>query len=107
MAIDYNTLQQWSNVGTRELGIEGSTIASAATIAPTHRIHLVSGVAAIVTITPPWDDFAGTLTLIPTGIWTWTAAGNISVLGTTTAATLPVVFVYVKSTGKWYPSRVS
>lgn len=107
MAIDYNTLQQFNNVGTRELGIEGSTIASAATIAPTHRIHAVSGTTAIVTITPPWDDFAGSITLIPTAIWTWTNAGNIAVAGTTTAATSPVTFTYIKSTGKWHASRLT
>ncbi len=107
MAIEYPTLQQWSRVGSLAQVIEGPTIASAATIAPTHGHHLVSGTAAIVNITIPWDGFAGSLFLMPTGIWTWTNAGNISVAGTTTAATSPVVFTYLQSTGKWYASRLA
>lgn len=85
----------------------GPNIASAATIAPTKPIHHVTGTAAIVTITPPDPAFSGVVILIADGIWTWTAAGNISVLGTTTAANGAVVFTYDPATAKWYPSRVT
>ena len=85
----------------------GPDIASAATIAPTHQVHNVTGTAAIVTITPPWDGFCGTIWLIAAGIWTWTAAGNIGVLGTTTAAGKAVGFVYHPRLGKWYPTSVA
>lgn len=61
--------------------IVGPLIASAATIAPTHPIHHVSGVAAIVNITPPTPTFRGKITLIPDGAFTWTAAGNIALAG--------------------------
>lgn len=94
-------------VGNQLNSIIGPTIASAATIAPTHLIHPVSGTAAIVDITPPAADFSGMLILLSTGIWTWTAAGNIAVLGTTTAALGCVIFVYNPDTSKWYPSRVT
>lgn len=107
MAIEYPTATQWGQVGDRQQSIEGATLASAATVAPTHRLHFVSGTAAIVNITVPWDDFAGSVTFMPTGIWTWTAAGNIGVAGTTTAATSPVTFTYFPSTGKWYASRLA
>lgn len=93
--------------GNQLNSVIGPLIASAATIAPTHLIHPVSGTTAIVTITPPATDFSGMLILISIGIWTWTAAGNIAVLGTTTAALGCVIFVYNPDTSKWYPSRVA
>lgn len=85
----------------------GPDIASAATIAPTHMVHNVTGTAAIVTITPPWPGFCGTIHLIAAAIWTWTAAGNISVLGTTTAAGRAIAFTYHPALGKWHPSVVA
>jgi len=87
--------------------IEGALIASAATIAPTNRVHRVSGTAAIVNITLPSADFAGDIVLVPTAIWTWTAAGNILAAGTTTAANIPVTFTYVPSIAKWVASRLA
>lgn len=83
----------------------GAPIASAATVAPTAGIHSVTGTAAIVTITPPWAGFTGPVTFLPTAIWTWTAAGNIQVAGTTTAATSPVTFTFDGS--KWWASRLA
>ena len=108
MSIEYPTLEQvLNNVGTLQKSIQGATLASATTVAPTHRLHFVSGTTAIVNITIPWDNFAGSVTFMPTGIWTWTNAGNIAVAGTTTAATSPVTFTYFQSTGKWYASRLA
>ena len=88
-------------------GIEGALLASAATLVPTNRIHRVSGTAAIVNITLPSTDFAGDIVLIPTGIWTWTAAGNILIAGTTTAISIAVTFTYAPSIAKWVPSRIA
>ena len=83
------------------------TIASAATIAPTTQIAFVSGTAAVVTITAPAPISAGggTITLIPTGAFTWTAAGNIAVLGTA-VVNRALTLVYDVTTTKWYPSYV-
>jgi len=84
----------------------GTTIASAATIAPDHGMHHVTGTTAIVTITPPWTGFTGPVTLFCDGIWTWTAAGNIQTAGTcTTGNQVPVVFWY--DGAKWQPSRIT
>ena len=94
-------------VGGLQNGTIGPDIASAATIAPTHGIHRVTGTAAIVTITPPWPGFSGSIELIAMGIWTWTAAGNIAVLGTTTAAGRSIRFTYHAPSDKWYPSVVA
>lgn len=87
--------------------IIGPPIASAATIAPTHGIHHVTGTTAIVTITPPDPAFSGSIILIADAIWTWTNAGNIAVAGTVTAANGLVLFTYDPATAKWYPSRVA
>lgn len=99
--------QQFRQPGVLLNNIVGPDLASAATVAPTHGIHRVSGVAAIVNITPPYTGFAGQVTFIPTGIWTWTAAGNIAVAGTTTAAQIAVIFTFNPTTQLWHPSRVA
>lgn len=85
----------------------GPAIASAATIAPTFPVHHVTGTAAIVTITPPTADFQGEICLIADAIWTWTAAGNIGIAGTVTAAGKAVWFTYDPATSKWYPDKVA
>lgn len=85
----------------------GPAIASAATIAPTHPVHHVTGTAAIATITPPDPGFQGEICLIADAIWTWTAAGNIALAGTTTAANKAVYFTYDPSTAKWYPDKIA
>jgi len=83
------------------------TIASAATIAPTTQIVFISGTAVVVTITAPAPISAGggTITLIPTGAFTWTAAGNIAVLGTA-VVNRALTMTYDVTTTKWYPSYV-
>lgn len=61
----------------------GAVLVSATTVAPSASIQHVSGTAAIVTITVPTFVTIGTrITLIPDAIFTWTAAGNISLAGT-------------------------
>jgi hypothetical protein len=83
------------------------TIASATTIAPTTPILFVSGTTAIVNITvgAPISTGGGTITLIPTGAFTWTAAGNIAVLGTA-VVNRALTMTYDAATTKWYPSYV-
>ena len=81
------------------------TIASAATIAPTTQIVFVSGTAAIDTITPPSPISlgGGQITLIPTGLFTTTTAGNIA-LASTAVVSRALVMTYDATTTKWYPS---
>ena len=83
------------------------TIASATTIAPTTPIVFISGTAAVVNITAaaPISTGGGTITLIPTGAFTWTAAGNIAVLGTA-VVNRALTMTYDVTTTKWYPSYV-
>ena len=84
-----------------------ATIASAATIAPTKDITFISGTAAVVTITAiaPFTTGGGTITLIPTGAFTWTTAGNIAVAGTA-VVNRALTMTYDSGTTKWYPSYV-
>jgi len=81
------------------------TIASAATIAPTTQIVFISGTAAIDTITPPSPISlgGGQITLIPTGLFTTTTAGNIA-LASTAVVSRALVMTYDVTTTKWYPS---
>ena len=83
------------------------TIASATTIAPTKPNTFISGTTAIVNITAPSPISAGggTIILIPTGAFTWTAAGNIAVLGTA-VVNRALSLTYDVTTTKWYPSYV-
>lgn len=81
------------------------TIASASTIAPTAPITLISGTTAIVTITAPSPISAGggQITLIPTGVFTTTSAGNIAIASTAVVGKA-LIMTYDSTTTKWYPS---
>jgi hypothetical protein len=83
------------------------TIASATTIAPTTPIVFISGTTAVVTITAaaPISTGGGTITLIPTDIFTWTTAGNIALAGTAVVSRT-LTMTYDATTTKWYPSYV-
>lgn len=84
----------------------GAVLVSATTIAPTAAIHHVSGTAAIVNITVPTGTVAGaTVILIPDGIFTWTAAGNIGLAGTAVVGKA-LAMVWDGAT-KWYPSYIA
>ena len=81
------------------------TLASATTIAPTTPIAFVSGTTAVVTITAPSPISAGggSIILIPTGVFTWTTAGNIALAGTAVVSKA-LTMTYDVTTTKWYPS---
>lgn len=81
------------------------TIASATTIAPTTYITFISGTTAVVNITVPQALLAtgGQITLIPTGIFTTTTAGNIA-LASTAVVSKALIMTYDATTTKWYPS---
>lgn len=98
--------ERFSKVGNEQTPIAGVLLASATTIAPTHGIHQVSGTTEVVNITVPYVGFSGTIILLPTGAFTWTAAGNIAVLGTAVVAKA-LHLTYLPGTGKWYPSYVA
>lgn len=80
----------------------GDDIASATTIAPSRRLHIVTGTATISTITPP-IGFSGLLILIAGGAWALTTGGNIS-RAVSAATGRANILVYVPREATWYPS---
>ena len=92
-----------------QLGINATlntalTLASATTIQPVAPISFVSGTTAIATIIVPTEMVGGgQITLIPTGLWTTTTAGNIA-LATTAVVSKAIIMTYDATTAKWYPS---
>ena len=91
--------------GVNSTGQVAPTIASAATIAPTKQITFISGTTAINTITAPTGiaTTGGQITIIPTGIFTTTTAGNIA-LASTAVVSRALIMTYDATTAKWYPS---
>lgn len=93
------------NLGLYSTTNTAPTLASATTIQPVSPIQFVSGTTNIVNITVPLE-FAvggGQVTLIPTGLWATTTAGNIA-LATTAVVNKAVTMFYDATTAKWYPS---
>jgi hypothetical protein len=72
----------------------------------TYPITRVSGTAAMVNITVPYPGFSGKITLLPTGVFTWTAAGNIALAGSAVVGKA-LDFTYDPVAAKWYPSYIA
>lgn len=85
--------------------VDCSTLASGTTINPTTEIAFVSGTLAIATITPLMNR-NHLLMLISTGSWTTVTTGNVSLAVTSTNGKA-TVFMYMTSTGKYYPVTTS
>jgi hypothetical protein len=82
----------------------GPKLTAAATIAPTHMIHHVTGTTAVTTITVPHTGFAGPLYLIADSVFSWTSAANIvQDPSTTLVAGCAYGFVYDYKAAKWSP----
>lgn len=104
MAIDYPVPPQNFNVAgnLQSKGVRGSTLASAATIAPTFRFHHVSGTTPIATITPPWDDFSGgLLVLVADGNFSFLTSGNILTALSVVQANTVIILDYDPVVAKW------
>lgn len=90
------------NVGASAL----VTIASAGTIAPTTNLVVISGTAAIATITPPTNFSTlngGCFDILATGAWTTTTGGNIFAAMTAVANTqYRACYFTVTGVSKWY-----
>jgi hypothetical protein len=81
------------------------TVASAASITISAPVTFVSGTTNVVDILAPGLTATGgaQITLIPTGLWATTAAGNIA-LATTAVVSKALTLTYDSATAKWYPS---
>jgi len=91
--------------GVASTGQVAPTIASATTIAPTTSIVFISGVTPIATITAPSTiaTTGGQITLIPTGMFTTTTAGNIALVSAAVVSKA-MIMTYDSGTARWYPS---
>jgi hypothetical protein len=96
----------WVQTNGMGLMVYGSTVASpAGVMTPTGIAFKVSGTNAITGITVPNGWAAGmSIYVIPTGIFTWTTATNISLAGT---AVVGKVIVFTWDGAKWNPSVVA
>lgn len=87
--------------------IDGGVVASpAGLLTVTGYVTQISGTNAITGINLPYVGFAGTIVLIPTGIFTWTTATNIGLAGTAVVGKA-IHMTYVPSAAKWYPSVIA
>lgn len=106
----------WNNA-TFVNGIAAATVASVAGTTPIGGpVFVLTGTNAITGWTVASGNaigFNSTLVgggcfyVLPSGVFTWTAAGNISVAGTDTTAGTIVSFCWNPTTLKWDPSRIS
>jgi hypothetical protein len=91
--------------GTIATSAVAATVPSGSTITPLKAIAFISGTTVVNTISVPSNMLftGGTITLIPTGAFTWTTAGNIALAGTAVVSKA-LIMTYDYGTGKWYPS---
>ena len=99
-------MKQLASLGT-DKSPRPVTIASAATVAPTTYLSVITGTTAITTITIPYAGFQGTLAFVWTDAGTLTSCigtgGNIAVAST--PVRYKVMFLtYNPIAVKWYPS---
>lgn len=99
--------ERFAEVGNLQNSIVGDDLVSGdLTLVPTHKIHRVTGTAAVTGITPPGDGFAGEIILLPVGVFTWTTATNIALAGTAVVGKA-LHMTYNPRLAKWYPSYVA
>ena len=90
--------------GKLQYTVASTTLESGSTITPTRNIHFVSGTIPINTITNPFGTpSSGQITLIPSGLWTTTTAGNIA-LPSVAVKNKALILTWDSVTTKWYPS---
>lgn len=83
-----------------------ATVASAAgVILPSGPLFTVSGALAITGFTIPVGFKSGSFSIIPTGAFTWTTAGNVGLAGTAVVGRV-LTFTWDPVAGKFYPSYV-
>lgn len=98
----------WGNPNNGGVLGETAAVASAAgLITPSGPFFHITGTAAITGFNIPVGFMGGTsFTVVPDGIFTWTAANNIAVAGTAVVGR-PLTFTHDPNTGKFYPSDIS
>ena len=101
------TAGQWVSTNVTDVSVLGSTMASTAGVLglPTGTVFIVSGTNAIMGITLPAGAAPGfRISIVPSGVFTWTAATNIALAGT---AVVNKLLDFVWSGTKWVPSYIA
>ena len=97
--------QNFDTVQSAQQPLPG-TIASAATIAPTGFLTVISGTAAINTITPPVSG-VHMLCFLPSGAFTMGTSGNIAVAATGATVGVPMFVIYNPLTKKYNAGKLA
>lgn len=82
------------------------TIPSAATIAPTTGLTIVTGTTQLVNISPPVDGWHILYLVFPDAMGVFATSGNILV-GADPGVNIPVAMHYNPNTGKYIPGPIS
>lgn len=101
------TAGQWVQTNANGIQTVGTTMASTAGTlgAFTGTILVISGTNAITGFTNPAGIQPGfTISIVPSGVFTWTAAGNIALAGT---AVVNKLLQFIWSGTKWVPSYIA
>lgn len=100
------TAGQWVQTNGNGYPTLGSTVASpAGVMTPTGVVFTVSGTNAVTGILAPAGLGVGfNLYVVPSGVFTWTAAGNIAIAGT---AVVNKTLIFTWSGSKWIPSYIA
>jgi len=94
----------WNN-RTAGPGVTAAVASVAGATLPSGPLFHVTGTNAITGWTLPVGFTGGSFTVIPDEVFTWTAAGNISVLGTA-VVNRALTFTWDSNAGKFSPSYV-
>ena len=96
----------WNNPNQMK-GVTAAVASAAGFITPSGPLFHVTGTAAITGFTLPIGFSGGSFTIIPDGVFSWTAANNIATASGTVAVGVPITFQYDSNTGKFFPSTLS
>lgn len=95
------------NNSSRDRGFTADVASAAGLLTPSGPLFAVTGTAAITGITRPVGFVGGSFTIIPKGVFTWTAANNIPVAGTAVVnRALTFTADPDPAVNKYYPSYV-
>lgn len=96
---DFSSVQNSGQIGVR-------TIASAATVAPTTLVTIITGTTQLVTITPPVSGAHVLYLIFPDAMGVFATSGNI-INAVDPGVNLPVTMVYNPYTGKYHAGPIS
>lgn len=88
------------------LGVTTAVATAAGAILPSGPLFHTTGTAAVTGFTVPVGGIGASFSIIPDGIGTWTAAGNIAVAGTMVVNKL-LTFTWDSTNSKYIPSYIA